>query len=79
MANKKHNDLMPDRYVQIDVKEVTDKYAICNLYTGLSCVEIVMKRNDYEHLIRKGFFIRNGETMDSANILNTSDSYFPAD
>lgn len=65
----------PDMNIQIDVKRVTDQYAICNLYTPVSCVEIVMRKSDYEYLIHKGFFIRDGKEVDSANVLNTTDIY----
>jgi hypothetical protein len=71
-----NDGFMPERYMQIDVKEVTDKYAVCNLYTGVLCVEVIIKKHDYEDLIRKGFFIRDGKERDSANILNTTESYY---
>ena len=65
-----------DNHMQIDVKKVTDQYAICNLYTPVSCVEIVMRKSDYEFLVHKGFFIRDGKEKDSAGILNTTDTYY---
>lgn len=65
----------PDNYVQIDVKEVKDNHVICNMYTGVLCVKIAMSKNDYEELIRKGFFIRDGKNRDSADVLNTTETY----
>jgi hypothetical protein len=70
------NGFMPDKYVQIDVKKITGDYAVCNLYTGALCVEVVMKNDDYQALIRKGFFIRDGHEADSADVLNTTEAYF---
>jgi hypothetical protein len=67
---------MPDRYVQIDVKEIKDSTAVCNLYTGQRCVKVIMLASDYESLQRDGFFIRDGQSKDSAGVLNTSNEYF---
>jgi hypothetical protein len=65
----------PDNYVQIDVKEIKENHVICNMYTGVLCVKIAIGKNDYEELIRKGFFIRDGKSRDSANVLNTTETY----
>lgn len=62
-------------YVQIDVKEVNDTHVICYMYTGVLCPKIVMSRNDYNELKRKGFFIRDGKERDSAGVLNTTEVY----
>lgn len=61
--------------IQIDVKELKDGYAICNLQTGDRDVTILLPESDYLKLIKDGFFIRNGETRDSAGILNTTKVY----
>jgi hypothetical protein len=65
----------PDRYIQIDVKHVNGATVLCGMYTGVQYVEIVMKTSDYQDLIRKGFFIRDGKTIDSAGVLNTTETY----
>jgi hypothetical protein len=65
----------PDNYVQIDVKEIRDNHVICNMYTGVLCVKIAIGLNDYNELTRKGFFIRDGKTKDSAGVLNTTLTY----
>jgi len=69
--------------VQIDVKEssagANKDAVICNLYTRERCVKIYMHQNDYEDLVRDGFFIRTGKERDSANVLNTTDIYAPLD
>lgn len=64
-----------DRYVQIDVKRLTDKFAICGMYTGVLYVEVVMTLESYNELVRKKFFIRDGKSVDSAGVLNTTDVY----
>jgi len=61
--------------VQIDVKDIKDGWAVCNLYTGERCVELIMPKSKYEELIEDGFFIRNGKERDSANVLNTTDVF----
>lgn len=68
---------MPDFSIQIDVKEITQTIARCNMYTGPRCVEIVMSRSDYDALVYKGFFIRNGKEKDSAGLLNTTAVFVP--
>lgn len=61
--------------MQIDVIQTGDNYVLCNLYTGERCVKITMMKHDYENLIRDRFFIRDGKTPDSANIINTTQEY----
>lgn len=62
--------------IQIDVKEITfNNFAKCNLYTDNRCVTIYMTESDYKELVRDGFFIRDGKTKDSANVLNTTEVY----
>ena len=61
--------------IQIDVKELKDGYAICNLQTGERDVTILMPESEYLKLITDGFFIRNGHHKDSAGILNTTNVY----
>jgi len=61
--------------MQIDVIDIKNGFAKCSLYTGERCVQIVMQEYEYENLIRDGFFIRNGQSKDSAGVLNTSDMY----
>lgn len=65
----------PDNYIQIDVKRQEGPYVLCGMYTGVLYVEISMKTSDYHELIRKGFFIRDGKTVDSAGVLNTTETY----
>lgn len=63
--------------IQIDVKTVCEEtnVARCNLFTGDRCVKIAMSKSDYDDLVRDGFFIRDGKEVDSANVLNTTESY----
>jgi len=63
--------------MQFDVKEVTDTWVICNLYTPERCIKIYFTVYDYEQLIKDGFFIRDGKERDSANVLNTTLNYLP--
>ncbi len=61
--------------IQIDVKEVTDNTAVCNLYADGRCVKVVMRKDDYETLCHDKFFIRSGNECDSAGVLNTTKEY----
>ena len=61
--------------MQIDVVLVGESYVTCNLYTENRCVRIYLGLSDYEALMRDGFFIRDGKTRDSANVLNTTKEY----
>ena len=47
----------------------------CNLYTGDRCVTIYMGASDYQALMRDGFFIRDGASVDSAGVMNTTADY----
>lgn len=69
---------MSGRTVQIDVKGLLDpseNIMDCRLYTGDRCVKIFMSKYDYENLILDGFFIRDGKSLDSADILNTTNNF----
>ena len=69
---------MQELGLQIDViKELTRVVVECNLYTGDRCIRITMLKTDYEQLIRDGFFIRDGKSIDSAGVMNTSREYRP--
>jgi hypothetical protein len=62
--------------VQIDVMHIKNNTAVCNLYTENRCVRIVMHENEYENLLKEGFFIREGKNVDSAEVLNTTATYY---
>jgi hypothetical protein len=64
-----------ERHVQLDAISIEGNTVICNLYTGVYCAKISMSKSDYEYLIHKGFFIRDGKEADSADVLNTTDVY----
>lgn len=68
---------MPDKYVQIDVVKVEGVTTTCNLYTGARCIRMIMHTNDYNDLMRTGFFNRDGKSKDSAGVLNTTDVFIP--
>lgn len=63
--------------LQLDVKSIGSDTVIINLYTGLLCPEIRMKREDYEYLLAKGFFSLTGKDgkTDSAGIVATTEVY----
>ncbi|MCC6447066.1 MAG: hypothetical protein IT215_00060 [Chitinophagaceae bacterium] len=48
------------------------KMVECNLYTGDRCVRMYLEPMDYKLLMNDGFFIRDGKTVDSAGVLNTT-------
>ena len=64
--------------IQIDViKRVPNAAHLfeCNLYANGIVVKIFMHEIRYAALIESGFFIRDGKSIDSANILNTTNVY----
>lgn len=61
--------------LQIDVKGPTaenDKIIECKLLFNGNAHKVYLSKSSYEALIGDGFFIRDGQTPDSAGILNTS-------
>jgi len=74
-AKSKRHGVVPDVYVQIDVKREAGQYVVCNLYTGINCVEMTLRAEDYKELVRKKFFIRDGQSVDSAGVLNTTELF----
>lgn len=67
--------IVMENSIQIDVKDIKDNAAVCNLYACGRCVKIVMRQDDYEQLCRDGFFIRSGKERDNASVLNTTKEY----
>ncbi|MNL41153.1 hypothetical protein D3C87_1635500 [compost metagenome] len=66
---------MKRRTLQIDVKgplDVNMQIMACNLYVDGRCCKIFMSKIDYENLRREDIFVRDGNTKDSADILNTT-------
>lgn len=64
-----------EKWMQVDIKKIDEKYTFCNLYADGRCVQVVMLTSDYELLLRDGFFIRSGKEADSAGVLNTTNTY----
>ena len=64
--------------IQIDVIKINTEqtHVQCNMYTEDNCVKIYMSITDYESLLADKFFVRDGKTVDSANVLNTSEVYY---
>lgn len=61
--------------MQLDVTDIQENIVLCRLYTSERSVQMVMKRYDYDNLLKEGFFIRDGKERDSANVLNTTEVY----
>lgn len=72
---------MKKRTMQIDVIGPVQETELmkCKLYiNGRSCV-IGMSRYDYEELMHEKVFIRNGKTVDSAGVINTTNVFIETD
>jgi hypothetical protein len=65
------------QHIQIDVLRSDGTTVTCNMYTGDRCVKICMAVQNYNDLIRDGFFLRDGIGKDSAGVLNTTNVYIP--
>lgn len=61
--------------LQIDVISNDNEVVICKLITDDETVKVIMTQNGYEALKQSGFFVRTGESPDSAGVLNTSKLY----
>ena len=61
--------------VQIDVTNISDQHVTCNLYTGSRCVKLFMHKSEYNNLCHDRFFIRDGKKIDSAGVINTTNTY----
>lgn len=66
-----------ETFVQLDVKAIGEDLVVCNMYTGVLCSEIQLKKQDYEYLLAKGFFATTGKDgqSDSAGIYATTEVY----
>jgi hypothetical protein len=75
IGKMKKYSLHDERKMQLDVIEIADKHVLCNFYMGVHCSKILMSRYDYDELVRKKVFIRDGKEKDSADVWNTTDEY----
>lgn len=68
---------MEKRILQVDVKEELKDCALvrCNLYVDGRAYQMFLPQEEYELLIEEKFFIRDGKTKDSANVLNTTNEF----
>ncbi|GAA4277516.1 hypothetical protein [Aquimarina mytili] len=70
---------MSKRTIQIDVVDSNNPInglISCNVYIdGRPCAFWTTEEN-YDSLIRDGFFLRDGKTKDSAGVINTSATYY---
>jgi len=71
----KKYSLDEERKMQLDVMEITTRHVVCNFYTGVHCAKVLMTRHDYDELVRKKVFVRDGKEKDGANVWNTTDEY----
>jgi len=71
---------MNKRTIQIDVIGPIEETELmkCKLYDGRVCV-IGMSRYDYEELMREKVFIRDGKSVDSAGVINTTNTFVEDD
>ena len=75
------NLIMSKRTIQIDVigpVEGTDLMK-CKLYVDSRVCVIGMSRYDYEELMRENVFIRDGKSVDSAGVINTTNTFVEED
>ena len=76
-----NNKDMNKRTMQIDVIGPVEGTELikCKLYIdGRVCV-IGMSQYDYEELIREKVFIRDGKSVDSAGVINTTNTFVEED
>lgn len=68
---------MNKRTIQIDVIGPVEGTELmkCKLYVDGNASIILMNKFDYERLSSDGFFVRDGKHLDSAGVLNTTNSF----
>ena len=71
---------MDKRTLQIDViAPIGDDLMKCKLYVDGRVYVIGMSRYDYEELMREKVFIRDGKSVDSAGVINTTNTFIEED
>ena len=73
---------MNKRTIQIDVIGPIEETELmkCKLYVdGRVCVIGMLSRYDYEELMREKVFIRDGKSVDSAGVINTTNTFVEDD
>ena len=81
MTSINRTDMSKKRTIQIDVIGLIEETELmkCKLYVdGRVCV-IGMSRYDYEELMREKVFIRDGKSVDSAGVINTTNTFIEKD
>lgn len=65
---------MNKKTMQIDVIGAIEgtRMMKCKLYAAGHTSIILMLRDDYEFLMQKKVFVRDGRTLDSAGVINTT-------
>jgi hypothetical protein len=63
--------------LQIDVKTTTDANTMrLNIYIDGTCYPAYISKEMYELMLEDGVFIRDGKTVDSANVINTTSMFY---
>jgi hypothetical protein len=67
-----------DNYIQIEVLQINQakEVAKCILFTPEGSATIYMKKSEYEHLQRNGFFIKDFTDVTDGQTLNITLPYY---
>jgi hypothetical protein len=76
MKGEKKYPIREERKIRIDVREISDASAVCDLYTGSHCAKITMSRVDYDALLCKGFFWKDDEELSSGKAIISTEEYY---
>jgi hypothetical protein len=66
------------KQIQLDIKDIpgTEEFKKLNIYVDGSLYAAILPVNEYETMLRDGVFIRDGKTTDSANVINTTETFY---
>jgi hypothetical protein len=67
--------------IQLDVVNISgkDDFKKLNLYVDGYCYTAYLPAGEYALMLRDGVFIRDGKTVDSAGVLNTTETFYSDD
>jgi hypothetical protein len=68
------------KWIQLDIKNSDlDEFMKVNIYIDGSCYSAFMPELEYNRMLNDGCFIRDGKTLDSANVRNTTNMFYEKD
>jgi hypothetical protein len=65
------------KWIQLDIRDAEGTgFVKVNIYFNGSCYLAYMPEPEYDKMLNDGCFIRDGKTLDGANVRNTTDIFY---